>query len=103
AAFIGGGVALGVHGNSIYDEIQGDINRGMPPVNPSDDRFLKGKLFFYGADALYVIGAITAATGIVGLLQEKGPPSTGVAESRDLSWQPVVGPSYAGFSAAVRW
>jgi hypothetical protein len=101
--FFGGGIALGLHANSIHDDIQNDINKGMPPVVPGDDRFLKGKLFAAGADVAYLVGAITAVTGVISLLKEKGPPSTGTAEAKTIGIVPVVTPTYAGLVTEVRW
>jgi hypothetical protein len=101
--FIGGGIALGLHAQGIHDDIQSDINKGMPPVAPNDDRFLKGKLFAWGADAAYLVGTITAVTGVISLLREKGPASTGTAEARSVGVIPVITPNYAGVVTEVRW
>jgi hypothetical protein len=107
AAFIGGGVALGLQANSLHDDLQRDIDKGMPPLAPDDDRFLKGKIYAYAADACFLIGAVTAVVGTVSLLSEHGPPSLGSAEAHDLGKMvdlaPQVGPGYAGLAAAVRW
>jgi hypothetical protein len=114
AAFIGGGIVLGLQANSAYDDINKDIMKGTPPIGPDDDRFLKGKIFSYAADACFLIGGITAIVGTISLLSEKGPPSVGSAESRDLGstssgldltprFMPEVGPNYAGATMEVRW
>jgi hypothetical protein len=119
AAFIGGGVVLGLQANNTYNDIQNDINKGMPPVAPDDSRFTKGKIFSYAADGCFLIGAVTAVVGTISLLSEHGPPSVGSAESRDLGNMgassslvprdltpkvtPQVGPNYAGLAAEVRW
>jgi tetratricopeptide (TPR) repeat protein len=105
AVFLTGGVVLGLQSNSIHNEIQDDIASGKPPVFPNDSRFTKGKIFAIAADAAFAIGTITAITGVVSLLLEKGAPSTAIGESRDLgaSITPVVGPGFAGVSAGVRW
>jgi tetratricopeptide (TPR) repeat protein len=103
AAIVGGGIALGIEGNAVHDQLKKDIDAGMPPVLPSDGRFLKGQLFAVGADVLFGVGGIVAITGVVSLLKDKGPASTGQLESRDLSVAPAVGPGYEGVSAEVRW
>ena len=105
AAFLAGGVVLGLQSNSTYNAINDDIARGAPPVFPNDSRFLKGKIFAIASDACFAIGTITAITGVVSLLLDKGPDSTGLGETRDMgaSITPVVGPGFAGVSAGVRW
>ena len=114
AAFIGGGIVLGLQANSTYDDINSDIQKGMPPIGPNDDRFTKGKIFTYAADACFVIGGVTAIVATISLLSEKGPPSVGSAETRELGtmrpsssliprFEPQIGPGYAGATMEVRW
>jgi hypothetical protein len=117
AAFIGGGIFLGLKSNSINDEIKNEIDAGNPPLPPDDDRFTEGKIYAIAADGLFVVGALTATFAVISLFSEKGPPSTGfVSDTRDLSqvnplidtrprWKvaPAVGPNYAGVAAEVRW
>jgi tetratricopeptide (TPR) repeat protein len=114
AAFIGGGIVLGLQANNTYNDIQSDINKGMPPLAPDDDRFTKGKIFSYAADGCFLIGAITAVVGTISLFSEHGPPSVGSAESRELGTistsdlliptiRPQISPGYAGVTAEVRW
>ena len=61
-----------------------------------------GKYEAIGADVLYGIGAIVAATALYGLL-EHGPDSTGVAEHRSITLAPLFGPGgdRAGVGGAV--
>jgi tetratricopeptide (TPR) repeat protein len=115
AAFITGGIVLGLQANSTYNDIDNDIKKGTPPLAPDDDRFTKGKIFSYAADGCFLIGAITAVVGTISLFSEHGPPSVGSAESRDLGTmgtsqnlliptiRPTVSPGYAGVTAEVRW
>jgi hypothetical protein len=120
AAFIGGGIFCGLQSNKIYDEIDADIQAGMPPLPPDDNRYTTGKIWALAADGLFVVGGITAAFAVISLFQEKGPPSTGfVSDTRDLAANPliesptrvtagvkvapVIGPSFAGVAAEVRW
>jgi hypothetical protein len=113
AAFIAGGIVLGLQANSVHDDIQSDINKGMPPIGPDDSRFLKGKIFSYAADGCFLIGGVTAIVATISLLSEKGPPSVGASESRELGSMssgltlplvmPTVGPGYAGATMEVRW
>jgi tetratricopeptide (TPR) repeat protein len=105
AAFLAGGVVLGLQSNSTYNSINDDIAAGKPPVFPDDSRFLKGKIFAIASDACFAIGAITAITGVVSLLLDKGPDSSALGETRDMgaSITPMIGPGFAGVSAGVRW
>jgi hypothetical protein len=115
ALFIGGGIFLGLQANSIQSDIERDLNAGNPPLPPDDDRFLKGKIYAFAADGLFLVGAVTTAFAVISLFSEKGPPSKGVAESRDLTAEvpsprkppvvvtPAVGPNFAGVAAEVRW
>jgi hypothetical protein len=117
AVFIGGGIFMGLQANSLRSDIERDINAGNPPLPPDDDRFLRGKIFAFAADGLFLLGAVTTTVAVISLLGEKGPPSKGLAESRDLTTEltppsprrtpvvvsPAVGPGFAGVAAEVRW
>ncbi len=118
AAFIAGGVVLGLQANSIKSEIEDEIAAGNPPLPPDDDRFTKGKIFAFAADGLFLVGAITATVAIISLFSEKGPKSRSLAEQRDLTAgipgldnkkksnftiTPAAGPNFAGVAAEVRW
>jgi hypothetical protein len=103
SAIIGGGLYMGTISEGLYDDIQADINMGNPPVAPDDSRFLEGKIWAVAADAAYVIGGVTIAIGIWNLFSDNAPDSTGVAESKDLTFVPAIGPDYAGFSTEWRF
>ncbi|HKA86521.1 MAG TPA: PEGA domain-containing protein [Haliangiales bacterium] len=104
AVFLTGGIVLGLQSNSTYNGIKDDIAAGKPPVFPDDSRYTKGKIFAIASDACFAIGIVTAATGVVSLLLDKGPDSTGLGETKELGGiTPVVGPGFAGVSAGVRW
>jgi hypothetical protein len=115
AAFIGGGIILGLQANSIKSDLEKEIDAGNPPVPPDDDRFLKGKIYSFAADGLLLIGLVTTTVAVISIFSEKGPPSKGLAESRDLTAEmppirkpalqitPAVGPNFAGVAAEVRW
>ena len=60
-------------------------------------RFLRGKIEAIGADVLYGVGAIVAVTAVFGLFAH-GPDSTGVADSKKISFAPTMGPDGGGFS-----
>jgi hypothetical protein len=89
AAFAGGGYYLG--------KLAKDENDKPMP----DDT--KHKLFQYGGYASYGMAGISFLTGCWYLVRDKGPPSTAVTDSRDLSWAPAVGPGYTGVAASMSW
>lgn len=119
AVFIGGGIFCGLQASGLKSDIQDDIDKGMPPLAPDDDRFTTGKIWAIAADGLFVVGGLTAVFAVVSMFSEKGAPSSGfVSDSRDLAGnplierppvarglkvEPVIGPSFAGLAAEVRW
>lgn len=103
AAFTGGGVFAGLQANSIHDEIQADIDAGMPPPDPDDPRFLRGKIFAIGANVGYALGGISLLTAIYYTFRDKGVPSTGTIDLKAVAIQPQIGPGYAGMGVGVSW
>ena len=102
-AFLAGGLVLSLEANAVHDDLQHDIDTGLPPPRPGDSRYLRGKIFSYAADGCFALGAITAVVATVSLLSDHGPPSEGAATPRDLAVSPVLGAGYAGQSAQVTW
>ncbi|MBI4509776.1 MAG: PEGA domain-containing protein [Deltaproteobacteria bacterium] len=49
------------------------------------------------------IGVLETISGIVYLVEDRGPPSTGRVETRELTIGPSIGPHHAGLGAAFRW
>lgn len=103
AAFTGGGIYLGLKAQSIEDEIADDITNGMPPPDPDDPRFFRGKLFAIGADAAYTVGAATFLVAVYYTFRDKGRPSTATTDVSSIAITPVVTPDYAGMGMEVRW
>lgn len=99
--FLGGGIYLGLQAKSIQDDLASDIATGMPPTDPGDERFQRGKLFAYGADAAYALAGISFVTALYYTFRDKGPPSTSSTEVRTVSAQPEVRPGYAGLGVQV--
>jgi len=93
---IGAGAYVGHLSNQNKNSLQSDINSGQL-IDNSDSRFAYGKYEAIGADVLYGIGALVAATAIYGLL-EHGPDSTGVAEHRSITLAPLFGPEGTGLA-----
>ncbi len=94
--FIGGGAYAGALSKSTKDSIDTDIKNGVL-VDNTDSRFSRGKIEAIGADVLFGIGAIIAATAIYGLL-EHGPDSTGVTEHHNISLAPTFSPEGTGLA-----
>ena len=69
-----------------------------PGLDPED-----AEACTYTAYGLFTLGGLTLATGVWYLFRDKGPPSSGTIESRDLSFGPALGPRRAGFGAALRF
>jgi len=103
AAFTGGGIYLGVRANGIEDDIKADIEAGMPPPDPEDPRFFRGKLFAIGADAAYTLGLATAAAAVYYTFRDKGRPSSATTDVSSIAINPQVSPDYAGVGMEVRW
>ena len=98
---IGGGAYVGYLSNQNKNSLQSDINSGQL-IDNSDSRFAYGKYEAIGADVLYGVGAIVAATAIYGLF-EHGPDSTGVAEHRSITLAPLFGPEGTGLALGGRF
>ncbi len=99
AVFLGGGAYVGSLSKSTKDSINNDIKSGVL-VDNTDSRFSRGKIEAIGADVLFGVGALIAATAVYGLL-EHGPDSTGVAEHHTISIAPSFGPDGTGMATGL--
>ena len=97
ALLVGAGAYVGHLSQQNHDAIQADINSGKL-VDNEDSRFLRGKIEAIGANVLYGVGAIVAITAVFGFFSH-GPDSTGVADSKKVSFTPTVGPGGGGLVA----
>ena len=98
---IGAGAYVGYLSNQNRDSLKSDIASGQL-IDNGDSRFTYGKVEAIGADVLYGIGAIVAATAIYGFF-EHGPDSTGVAEHRSITLAPLFGPEGTGLALGGRF
>ncbi len=98
---IGAGAYVGYLSNQNKNSLKSDISSGQL-IDNSDSRFSYGKYEAIGADVLYGIGAIVAATAIYGFF-EHGPDSTGVAEHRSVTLAPLFGPEGTGLALGGRF
>jgi tetratricopeptide (TPR) repeat protein len=101
AVLLGAGAYVGYLSNQNKNGIQNDISNGLL-IDNTDSRFLAGKIEAIGADVLYGIGAIVAATAIYDLL-EHGPDSTGVAQQHAITLAPLFGPEGTGLALGGRF
>jgi tetratricopeptide (TPR) repeat protein len=98
---IGAGAYVGYLSDQNKTNLQNDINGGVL-VDNKDPRFQNGKYEAIGADVLYGLGAIVAATAIYGLF-EHGPDSTGVMEHHQITLGPLLGPEGTGLAFGGRF
>jgi hypothetical protein len=98
---LGAGAYVGYLSDQNKTNIQNDINAGVL-VDNKDPRFQNGKYEAIGADVLYGLGAIVAATALYGLF-EHGPDSTGAMEHHQVSLAPLLGPEATGLAFSGRF
>ncbi len=96
--FGGGGIYLGLQAKDLKDQLQKDIDAGMPPVDNNDPRFLRGKIYSIAADGAFAVGGIALITAVIYTIRDKGPATRGSIEARTLALQPVVGSDMAGLT-----
>ena len=94
-AFVGGGV---------YALTQSSDGKcpGMTPKSEDPDSSAEDVCKYTGYGML-TLGGATFFTGIYYLFRDKGAPSSGTIEQRDLAVGPLASPDYAGLEAAVRF
>ena len=114
AVFLGGGIWAGLKARSIEDDLQSDIDAGMPPPDADDPRFQEGKIYSIAADAAFGVGTISLALAVYYTFRDKGADSTGSTDVRALTdgtlrprkrvaFEPQLAPGYAGLGMEVRW
>ncbi|MEM9488300.1 MAG: PEGA domain-containing protein [Myxococcota bacterium] len=103
AAFAGGATFVGLQAKNVHDELEEEIERGLPPPDPDDPRFQRGKIYTWIAVGGYAISGVTLLTAVYYTLRDKGPPSRGTIDVRAVAVQPQIGPDYAGLGMEVSW
>jgi len=98
---IGAGAYVGHLSDQHKNSLKSDIGSGQL-IDNGDSRFSTGKIEAIGADVLYGVGAIVAATAIYGFF-EHGPDSTGVMEHRSITLAPLFGPEGTGLALEGRF
>ncbi|PKN48827.1 MAG: hypothetical protein CVU63_03880, partial [Deltaproteobacteria bacterium HGW-Deltaproteobacteria-20] len=72
-AFLGGGVALKMQSDVVYDDIQDDRQAGT--LTEADDRYTKGKIYAYGSTACFGVGGALALLSTYNFVKDPTPPS----------------------------
>lgn len=106
AAFLGGGIYLGVKGNQVKDEISRDVNDPSKLIGSSDSRKTTGKIYYIAADVCFGASLLTAGLAVWNFL-ENGPPSTATLKTTNvanpgginLGFSPMTLPSGGGVAA----
>lgn len=94
-AFVGGGVYALTQSNN--DTCPVGKSKEDDPDGSGED------ICKYTAYGMFALGGATFFTGIYYLFRDKGAPSTGTIEQRDLAVGPLASPDYAGLEAAIRF
>jgi hypothetical protein len=101
AAFVGGGIYVGLLSNKNHDNVDSDI-KANAGVDSNDPRFSRGKWEAIGADVLFGLGALLAISSTVSFLSH-GPDSVGAVDQRVIGFGPGVSTDGAGMSAWGRF
>ena len=101
--FGGGGIYLGTQAQNLKNDLQSEIEAGMPPVDNNDPRFLRGKIYAIAADGCFAIGGIALITAIWYTFRDKGPATRAQIDVHTFAVTPQVGPTYAGFGMEGRF
>jgi len=94
AALYAGGIALGLKGNQVKDDIESDLKDPSKLASTNDSRTSTGKYYYIGADVCLGLGLITTALAVWNFL-ESGPPSTATFKTTNIAGPP---PTKVGFA-----
>jgi hypothetical protein len=98
----GAGIYLGIRGNDLRDQLRTERDAGT--LASDDPRILRGKLFYYGADAAYGFGALLGVFSLYYFLRDPLPDSEGrVLEPRDWALMPSFDRDGAGATLTGRF
>lgn len=103
AGFAVGGFLAAGKASSLRDDLQTDIDTGLPPPDEDDGRFNKARIYSVAGDTLYVLGGVSLAAAIYYTFRDKGAPSTAKSDVRAVAVEPHIGPTYAGVGVGVQW
>jgi hypothetical protein len=102
AGFLGLGIATGVIGSQLEDELTKTRDAGL--LSEGDPRLLRGKILYITSDVSYGLTALFAGLATYYFLRDPLPDSEGRAlEPRDWTFNPYVGPERTGGHVRVRF
>jgi len=98
----GAGLYLGMRGTDLRDQLSAERDAGT--LGSDDPRILRGRLFYYGADVAYGLGALLGVFSIYYFLRDPLPDSDGrVLEPRDWALSPSFDRDGAGATLTGRF
>ena len=98
----GAGLYLGMRGTDLRDQLSAERDAGT--LASDDPRILRGRLFYYGADVAYGLGALLGVFSIYYFLRDPLPDSDGrVLEPRDWALSPSFDRDGAGATLTGRF
>lgn len=102
AGVLGGSIAVGMMGKKLDDGLANDRSAGM--LRSDDDRPVRGKWYYIGADVGFGLTLGLAALSTYYFLRDPLPDSEGrVLEPRDWAFNPVLAPGRAGGNMRMRF
>lgn len=102
AAFIGGGIVLGVMANGVEDDLKSDQQQGV--LTNDDSRYRKGEILAISADVSFGLGAVFGLFAVYNFLKDPTPDSEArVSKPQDWAFAPYLDPTGAGLQLGRRF
>lgn len=98
----GASIYFGLQAKKIREDIENDLET-FQQTEADDPRARQGRVNAIVADGLFAATAVLGALTIFYLLREKGEPSQGEKEHKNLAIAPAVGPTGAGLAGYMRF
>ncbi|MEM1418632.1 MAG: PEGA domain-containing protein, partial [Myxococcota bacterium] len=100
-ASAGAGIALGILGSNLEDELDADLQAGR--LASGDDRFMRARIFNWAADGAFGVAAVFGLLSLYYFVRDPLPPSSGrVLEPRDWALVPSFDLNGRGAGGALR-
>ena len=93
------GAGFGVGAYFLIKEGNDRIDEGEEEMD--DEKKDKGKIFKYSGYGAAALSGLILIRGVYFLFRDKGPPSTAIITTRDISWRPVFEKDVAGVEATI--
>jgi hypothetical protein len=98
----GAGIYFGLKAKGIREDLEDDL-AAFEQLEADDPRARQGRVNAIVADGLFAATAVLGALTIFYLLREKGDPSQGEKEQKNLAVTPVFGPTGGGVAGVMRF